>query len=114
MIRRPPRSTLFPYTTLFRSEQGEPVRFCTNDQTRPLDDVITDMTRLHSALWRSRRLPRTLGQPAVQRFVRLFCHAAHQEGWLRLHPLLPCGRLIPAVVVVYWGRTTCYLQSRWG
>src|SRR2546430_9774854 len=23
MIRRPPRSTLFPYTTLFRSEQAE-------------------------------------------------------------------------------------------
>src|SRR5260221_6921365 len=23
MIRRPPRSTLFPYTTLFRSNQGE-------------------------------------------------------------------------------------------
>src|SRR3712207_7017567 len=28
MIRRPPRSTLFPYTTLFRSDQGagEPAR----------------------------------------------------------------------------------------
>src|SRR3712207_7407769 len=28
MIRRPPRSTLFPYTTLFRSrhEKGDPVR----------------------------------------------------------------------------------------
>src|SRR2546422_1692362 len=24
MIRRPPRSTLFPYTTLFRSPPGEP------------------------------------------------------------------------------------------
>src|SRR3712207_7543969 len=24
MIRRPPRSTLFPYTTLFRSEEGVP------------------------------------------------------------------------------------------
>src|SRR3712207_8522019 len=24
MIRRPPRSTLFPYTTLFRSSAGEP------------------------------------------------------------------------------------------
>src|SRR3712207_7287746 len=24
MIRRPPRSTLFPYTTLFRSKQGAP------------------------------------------------------------------------------------------
>src|SRR2546430_5252531 len=23
MIRRPPRSTLFPYTTLFRSQQGQ-------------------------------------------------------------------------------------------
>src|SRR3712207_8797399 len=25
MIRRPPRSTLFPYTTLFRSLDGDPV-----------------------------------------------------------------------------------------
>src|SRR3712207_7852410 len=25
MIRRPPRSTLFPYTTLFRSPTGQPV-----------------------------------------------------------------------------------------
>src|SRR2546430_12764340 len=24
MIRRPPRSTLFPYTTLFRSQRGKP------------------------------------------------------------------------------------------
>src|SRR3712207_8026257 len=24
MIRRPPRSTLFPYTTLFRSDEAEP------------------------------------------------------------------------------------------
>src|SRR2546422_7349609 len=27
MIRRPPRSTLFPYTTLFRSEQRERTSF---------------------------------------------------------------------------------------
>src|SRR3712207_8670378 len=26
MIRRPPRSTLFPYTTLFRSRRGRPRR----------------------------------------------------------------------------------------
>src|SRR2546425_10735628 len=26
MIRRPPRSTLFPYTTLFRSHSGDPAR----------------------------------------------------------------------------------------
>src|SRR3712207_9486331 len=28
MIRRPPRSTLFPYTTLFRSETGREIRAC--------------------------------------------------------------------------------------
>src|SRR5947209_11897793 len=27
MIRRPPRSTLFPYTTLFRSKMSKPVNF---------------------------------------------------------------------------------------
>src|SRR3989442_3445917 len=34
MIRRPPRSTLFPYTTLFRSHLGRPVgpdRLCQQD-----------------------------------------------------------------------------------
>src|SRR2546427_12702128 len=30
MIRRPPRSTLFPYTTLFRSLTGEDVRSITH------------------------------------------------------------------------------------
>src|SRR3712207_8039187 len=33
MIRRPPRSTLFPYTTLFRSEAP---RFLTSNQGRAL------------------------------------------------------------------------------
>src|SRR3712207_3936336 len=28
MIRRPPRSTLFPYTTLFRSSGGQPSNAC--------------------------------------------------------------------------------------
>src|SRR3712207_8514846 len=31
MIRRPPRSTLFPYTTLFRSEHGTGVIWITHD-----------------------------------------------------------------------------------
>src|SRR2546421_7486055 len=31
MIRRPPRSTLFPYTTLFRSPRLEPVRVGQHD-----------------------------------------------------------------------------------
>src|SRR5256885_8141223 len=47
MIRRPPRSTLFPYTTLFRSpgqraphpdEQGEPQRQVAEDRHLGLGD----------------------------------------------------------------------------
>src|SRR3712207_9486175 len=65
MIRRPPRSTLFPYTTLFRSEEkrpnfigdlAEPVevddaRVSTrpgNDQTRPLDRKSTRLNSSHA------------------------------------------------------------------
>src|SRR2546422_5239644 len=34
MIRRPPRSTLFPYTTLFRSARGQKLAYW--DTVRPL------------------------------------------------------------------------------
>src|SRR3712207_7588674 len=33
MIRRPPRSTLFPYTTLFRSEEVEPEELVLGQET---------------------------------------------------------------------------------
>src|ERR1039457_7443210 len=39
MIRRPPRSTLFPYTTLFRSHQLEP------DLHRPGEDYSVQLMR---------------------------------------------------------------------
>src|SRR5258708_27679127 len=35
MIRRPPRSTLFPYTTLFRSRRGQ----CGEMRKRPVPDL---------------------------------------------------------------------------
>src|SRR3712207_7628562 len=43
MIRRPPRSTLFPYTTLFRSG-GAPLRRV--QRLRPLAAVAIDRDRL--------------------------------------------------------------------
>src|SRR2546425_4212354 len=44
MIRRPPRSTLFPYTTLFRSAAGFH-RQLNGPPTRPLRPVIPDNAR---------------------------------------------------------------------
>src|SRR2546430_13814031 len=50
MIRRPPRSTLFPYTTLFRSHRtkfrewlGARVRFCSS----LVDRITTGMPAAH-------------------------------------------------------------------
>src|SRR2546430_13187083 len=42
MIRRPPRSTLFPYTTLFRSDVGDP----RDEAQLPLDDPVLDRAQL--------------------------------------------------------------------
>src|SRR2546430_11957655 len=33
MIRRPPRSTLFPYTTLFRSQRGHHAHFAEGEES---------------------------------------------------------------------------------
>src|SRR2546427_5698349 len=57
MIRRPPRSTLFPYTTLFRShrvspppEQGSPItgcEFCTWPYPFVVSEVIRFLSSFH-------------------------------------------------------------------
>src|SRR5258708_28087392 len=44
MIRRPPRSTLFPYTTLFRSGEWQPWRFNRSGQ------MICEVAAAHFAL----------------------------------------------------------------
>src|SRR2546429_6280308 len=44
MIRRPPRSTLFPYTTLFRSQQAE------RDPDAAEVDRLADVGRVHEAI----------------------------------------------------------------
>src|SRR3712207_7318854 len=60
MIRRPPRSTLFPYTTLFRSVEGDPRRGLRRDRwagraddhalvrvvARARDRVVVGITRI--------------------------------------------------------------------
>src|SRR3712207_7251153 len=42
MIRRPPRSTLFPYTTLFRSAHGRPGGSVEDEPHRALVRVLGD------------------------------------------------------------------------
>src|SRR2546426_3744598 len=58
MIRRPPRSTLFPYTTLFRSRRAD--RECRSPRARP---VALSRPQRRS----SRAAPRALGSSAARR-----------------------------------------------
>src|SRR5947209_13792257 len=51
MIRRPPRSTLFPYTTLFRSRVGE--RNAQHDDERDRRCSQTALPRIRSAARRA-------------------------------------------------------------
>src|SRR2546430_3614489 len=60
MIRRPPRSTLFPYTTLFRSERAAHVRSIFGHDLQnvaynsPLDTlprVAPELRRAHVSFW---------------------------------------------------------------
>src|SRR5258705_3058988 len=51
MIRRPPRSTLFPYTTLFRSSAEYPFRASFDDRShgRSLEDPSDDRALKNSS-----------------------------------------------------------------
>src|SRR3712207_8356359 len=63
MIRRPPRSTLFPYTTLFRSVTGRP------DLLARAKTALVDLLRGEGALLaRFAYLIETFNTPRVGRF----------------------------------------------
>src|SRR3712207_9298715 len=90
MIRRPPRSTLFPYTTLFRSRQPEPDRLhdhfgiadeaqedgC-HDRARGEDDLRDAREALDDALRRRRALVVGLADPGQEEDVVV--HAERSE-----------------------------------
>src|SRR3712207_8197289 len=48
MRRRPPRSTLFPYTTLFRSSEGYPESSSSGDEISGLDNIPTGVYIYHA------------------------------------------------------------------
>src|SRR5436189_5475957 len=90
MIRRPPRSTLFPYTTLFRSLENEKTvtQFCRKlAAERPLKDIRDEYNYpkkkgikdecsrlLEASTMKSRR------GLAIQRLMNAM-RQAHADGW---------------------------------
>src|SRR2546430_4195600 len=88
MIRRPPRSTLFPYTTLFRSE----VIFCPG---KTVGQVIAIAERLESAggSFLATRADRAQSQALAARFPRVEINELGRTAFLPPDPEpAPTGR----------------------
>src|SRR2546430_13117588 len=89
MIRRPPRSTLFPYTTLFRSFPLRPLEI-PRRRFRHDGPDRTEQRRAAPGALRHRLLPRGLRTPApAARDARALLPRAEarRAPRLRLHPL---------------------------
>src|SRR5260370_5656580 len=81
MIRRPPRSTLFPYTTLFRSISGAFKRTSSGKSSSPQG---TSRTSVGSTLNQSVPRQAPLPHPSSQLFHRSEEHTSELQSHLNL------------------------------
>src|SRR3712207_8577429 len=79
MIRRPPRSTLFPYTTLFRSLGFETAQLFHYVLVREAVETVADDTPLRKPAWK-RVEPGDTRHPAVERSVEA---SYLRDRWVR-------------------------------
>src|SRR3990167_11224290 len=84
MIRRPPRSTLFPYTTLFRS--GPPKADA--PRTQILSGAPLDDDRQFELSVRPRTLKEFIGQSKIKENLAIAVEAARTRGDALDHVLL--------------------------
>src|SRR5260370_23500715 len=74
MIRRPPRSTLFPYTTLFRSNSSTAPGDITNFAASPASSEPSTSSRLRRSWARERRSLRSEEHTSeLQSHLNLVC-----------------------------------------
>src|SRR2546429_4003753 len=97
MIRRPPRSTLFPYTTLFRSavrpahvDRGQRRREHDHERAEhdaDADAIVGDRSEEHTSELQSRlHLVCRLLLEKKKKFPRL--HTSHDDHMLRPYPMV--------------------------
>src|SRR5258708_14281152 len=101
MIRRPPRSTLFPYTTLFRSRQrwtllscsrlGRTVRIVDDPKVPQWDSGITRRSEEHTSELQSpdHLVCRLLLEKKNRKLISTLYRPLSAPA-LAIHPLQPC------------------------
>src|SRR5690554_7174958 len=80
MIRRPPRSTLFPYTTLFRSIKTFPVVECEFSKTLNLVEFLFSPANISAAIEKSA--------------TEIFARSEEHTSELQSRPHLVCRLLL--------------------
>src|SRR2546422_2113151 len=102
MIRRPPRSTLFPYTTLFRSMKDKRVRVDINDvsvilhaSTDRFDAVLLDVDNGPAGCRQDRKSTRLNSSHGYISYA-VFCLKKKNEILCFLHPISGWSGCTPA------------------
>src|SRR5258707_7528330 len=92
MIRRPPRSTLFPYTTLFRSAVGAPTLRRTNCATPSESRAHAERSEEHTSELQSRQylVCRLLLEKKKTALVRWGCRVSVHRALDRCLHKRPC------------------------
>src|SRR5256885_6460360 len=97
MIRRPPRSTLFPYTTLFRSGQHQ-----ARDEHRPVPALRLPDEVPEEGEQRRRRLDRKSTRLNSSHLVISYAVFCLKKKNGTTHLLSPYARLRPLTRHTYW------------
>src|SRR5256885_13274113 len=98
MIRRPPRSTLFPYTTLFRSH--DPARLADAERAIGADAGFAECRRIFGAQERDRKSTRLNSSHLVISYA-VFCLKKKKKHKLIHTTYLPSMRRLKPYLTTY-------------
>src|SRR3712207_7605438 len=92
MIRRPPRSTLFPYTTLFRSYAQE--RAAIAERSQLLVESMQGLRTVHAYRLEDRHLRDIDGASAKGRDISVGVRSEEHTSELQSRPYMVCRLLL--------------------
>src|SRR3712207_8099252 len=90
MIRRPPRSTLFPYTTLFRSVRKVPLHNVSDasELAKLVDEGVVEADRVVAVIGK------TEGNGGVNDYTRIIARSEEHTSELQSRQYLVCRLLL--------------------
>src|SRR3712207_8581263 len=102
MIRRPPRSTLFPYTTLFRSFPTEWAKFQSQTpDTNQRFELRLNLRAEHYPFWSHGRLNSVKRVDLLARSAKELVRSEEHTSELQSRQYLVCRLLLEKKIIIY-------------